>query len=688
MHHTRVEDAFFDRDLSWLTFNQRVLQEAGRTTVPLLERIKFLSIYSSNLDEFYRVRMPVLLALAKLSKKENNKVNVDENLLDRANEAILQQQQEYGRILKTNIIPELRDHHVQLIYDEEIPAQLDEEIERYFLSQVLAFLQPVDLAEAKSSFFPNNNELYLLVNLNRGAEEKTFILNIPSNELPRFYKIGKGEETFIVFLDDIIRCNLKRLFRDATITGCFSFKITRNAEIDLKDEYAGNLAEQIEKQLQKRDFGLATRFLYQPGIPQATLDLLTDKLNLQNANLVEGGCYHNLKDFSSFPVNVASLSNVSWPKIAYPPIVKDQSIFDQILAKDILINPPYESYDSVLRFFNEAATNSDVEEIYVTLYRVASDSKIVNALISAAKNGKKVFVLVELKARFDEANNIKWAKKMKEAGVEIIYSVTALKVHAKIALVKRRAGLRTSYTGLFATGNFNETTANFYTDHILMTAHQGMLREMELVFIFLAKREKPTNPDLIRFDYLLVAQFNLQQAFLALIDREIAEAQQARPASIIIKLNNLEEKILIGKLYEASQAGVKIQLIVRGICRLEPGVKGMSENISIRRIVDRYLEHGRVFVFHNGGKEEIYLGSADWMNRNIYRRIEVCFPVLDQEIKDEIKAMINLQLADNVQAVTLDKNLNNVPIVVKGEPEQSQYRIYQFLKQKYEEQRG
>jgi len=677
----KVEDAFFDRDLSWLTFNERVLQEAGRSTVPLLERIKFLSIYSSNLDEFYRVRMPVLLALAKLSKKENNTVNIDESLLDRANEAIHRQQSEYGKILKTSIIPELKASQLHLIYEEKIPAALDEEIERYFLSQVLAFLQPVDLSEAKS-FFPNNNELYFLINLTEGKQEKTFVLNIPSNNLPRFYKIAKGEETFIVFLDDIIKCNLKRLFTDAKITGCHSFKITRNAEIDLKDEYAGGLAEQIENQLQKRDYGLATRFLYQPGVPPATMELLVEKLNLQNANLVEGGCYHNLKDFSSFPVNIPSLSNASWPKIAYPPIIKGKSIFDQIAANDILINPPYQSYDSVLRFFNEAATHAEVREIYVTLYRVASDSKIVNALISAAKNGKKVFVLVELKARFDEANNIKWAKKMKEAGVEIIYSVTALKVHAKIALVKRKVGLRTIYTGLFATGNFNETTANFYTDHILMTAHQGMLREMELVFIFLAKRVKPTNPDLIKFDYLLVAQFNLQSSFLTFIDREIAQAKQGKTASIIIKLNNLEEKILIAKLYEASQAGVKIQLIVRGICRLEPGVKGMSENITVRRIVDRYLEHGRIFVFHNGGKEEIYLGSADWMNRNIYRRIEVCFPIFDKAIKAEIKSIIDLQLADNVQAVMLDQNLNNVPIVAKGEPEQSQYRIYQFLKSK------
>lgn len=686
MPETAVENTFFDRDLSWLTFNERVLQEAERTNVPLLERIKFLSIYSSNLDEFYRVRMPVLLALAKLSKKEGNKVNIDETLLDKANEAIHRQQSAYGSTLKNAIIPELKSHQIHLIYDEAIPVALEPEIERYFLSQVLAFLQPVDLVKAKSSFFPNNNELYFLIKLLEGEQERTFVLNIPSNNLPRFYKIGKGDQTYIVFLDDIIRCNLKHLFKKAEIKGCFSFKITRNAEIDLKDEYAGSLAEQIENQLQKRDFGLATRFLYQPGVPQPTLDLLIDKLNLQNANLVAGGRYHNLKDFSSFPVNIQALSNPSWPKIAYPPIVKEQSIFDQIAEKDILINPPYQSYDSVLRFFNEAATNPEVEEIYVTLYRVASDSKIVNALISAAKNGKKVFVLVELKARFDEANNIKWAKKMKEAGVDIVYSVTALKVHAKIALVKRKVGLRTVYTGLFATGNFNETTANFYTDHILMTAHQGMLREMELVFIFLAKRVKPTNPDLIKFNYLLVAQFNLQATFLALIDREISFAQQNKPASITIKLNNLEEKVLISKLYEASQAGVKIQLIVRGICRLEPGVKGLSEHIKIRRIVDRYLEHGRVFVFQNNGKEEIYLGSADWMNRNIYRRIEVCFPIFDEQIKAEIKTIIELQLADNVQAVQLDQNLNNVPIVTKSEPEQSQYRIYQYLKNKYDDQ--
>ena len=673
---------FFDRDLSWLTFNGRVLDEASKADVPLLEKIKFLSIYSSNLDEFYRVRMPVLLALAKLSKKENNNIKIEDDLLDNANQLIQNQQQQYGKTLRELVKPQLQENHINFVYGEDIPKALENEVSSYFVSQVLAFLQPVNLAQAKSSFFPKNNELYFLITLNQQDEEQIIILNIPSNNLPRFYKITHGDETFVLFLDDIIRNNFDILFKGATITGCFSFKITRTAEIDLKDEYAGDLAKQIEKQLTKRDFGLATRFLYQPGIPEPTMNLLQDKLNLQNANLVAGGRYHNLKDLASFPVKVDKLSSQSWTKINYPPLVKGKSLHDQILEKDMLINPPYQSYDSVLRFFNEAATEPSVEEIYVTLYRVASDSKIVNALISAAKNGKKVFVLVELKARFDEANNIKWANKMKDAGVDIIYSVTALKVHAKIALVKRKVGLRSIYTGLFSTGNFNETTANFYTDHVLMTAHQEMLREMELLFIFLAKRVKPTDADLIKFNFLLVAQFNLQPRFLALIDREIENAKNGKPASIIIKLNNLEEKVLIAKLYEASTEGVKIELIVRGICRLIAGVKGMSENISVRRIVDRYLEHGRIFVFNNAGNEEIYMGSADWMNRNIYRRIEVCFPILAANLKEEIAAFLQLQLADNVQAVILDEQMKNVPIVTKDEPLQSQYRIYQLLKDK------
>lgn len=672
-----VANTMFDRDLSWISFNGRVLAEAQREATPLLEKIKFLSIYSSNLDEFYRVRMPVLQALKKLSKKENNDIQQEDNLLKQATETIHQQQEQFGTILKSIVLPQLKSHGIHFIYNEPIPERLQDELSNYFLSNILAFLQPVEIANSKTDFFPNNNELYFLVNVETEGKITSYVVNIPSNELSRFYETSVDGQKYVLFIDDIIRQNLSLLFKNKDLKACYSFKITRNAEMELEDEYNVDIADLIEKQIQKRDLGLATRFLHEPNIPQTTLMLLVQQLNIGHANVVEGGRYHNLKDLGSFPIKEAKWSNQKWPKVVYPTFRKDITLHQQIIEDDLLINPPYQSYDSVLRFFNEAATDESTTEIYTTLYRVASDSKIVNALITAAKNGKKVTVLVELKARFDEANNIKWAKKMKAAGVEIIYSVTALKVHAKVALVKRKQGIRMQYTGLFATGNFNETTANFYTDHILMTAHQGMLRELELLFLFLARREKPSNPNLIKFNHLLVAQFNLQTKFLELIQREIEFANLGQPAAITIKLNNLEEAVMINKLYEAAHAGVKINLIIRGICRLVP-----TENITIRRIVDRYLEHGRIFLFHNNGNEEMFLGSADWMSRNIYRRIEVCFPIFNTTIKAELKEILSLQLKDNVQAVLIDEEMNNIPVPVEGDLVQSQYAIYQYLKNK------
>jgi polyphosphate kinase len=402
-------------------------------------------------------------------------------------------------------------------------------------------------------------------------------------------------------------------------------------------------------------------------------------LKLQNAMVIQGGHYHNLKDLMGFPAKDAAMSYDKWQAIGVKPVNGSLSLFELIEKKDIMLHPPYQSYDLVLRFFNEAAVDPSVTEIYVTLYRIASDSRIGNALVSAAKNGKKVSVLVELKARFDEANNIRWAKKMKEAGVKIIYSATTLKVHAKIALVKRKKDKRISYTGLLATGNMNESTARFYTDHILFTAHPGILREMELLFIFLGHRKKAGNPTLIAFDQLLVAQFNLQQRFLKMIDREMENARAGKPAAITIKMNNLEEKVLINKLYDASKAGVQVRLIVRSICCLRPGVPGLSENITVTRIVDRYLEHGRIFVFHNNGATELYMGSADWMNRNIYRRIEVCFPVYDEAIKNQVLELLQLQLQDNGQAVAIDQNLNNVPLPQDGTIVSSQKAIYNLL---------
>ena len=664
---------FFNRDISWLSFNGRVLDEAGNEQVPLLERIKFLAIYSSNLDEFYRVRMPAILALQKIAKQEDAL-----SVYREAGTMINRQQERYGRYLNTSILPGLERQGIRLVYNETSPLLFSDTVRDYFFTQVAGFLQPKLLVKG-IDFFPENNQLYLTVAVEYNKnEEKLYLVNIPAGHTPRFLKVPQQDGEYILFLEDIIKAHLGVLFPGAAIKSAYNIKITRDAELDLQDEYEEDLAEKIEKQLSKRDFGFATRFLYEPGIPLRHLQTIVQLFNFQNASVVEGGKHHNLKDFASLPLRNDALSYPAWPALhpVYEP--KNASLFEMIAAGDRMIHAPYQSYDTILRFFNEAAIDPSVEEVYTTLYRVASNSRIVQALISAARNGKKVSVLVELKARFDEANNIRWAKQMKAAGIKIIYSNNALKVHAKIALVKRKHAI-TPYLGLLATGNLNETTAHFYTDHILLTAHRAMLEEMETLFAFLAKRKKPDEDDTLVFNHLLVAQFNLRQRFLQLIDREIANAATGLPAAITIKLNNLEEEVLINKLYEASNAGVNIHLIIRSICRLVPGVKGQSENISIRRIVDRYLEHGRVFIFHNNGSEEIWLGSADWMNRNIYRRIEVCFPVYDAGLREELRELINLQWQDTVQAVWLDAGLNSNRVEDDDKKIRSQEAIYHLL---------
>jgi polyphosphate kinase len=576
----------------------------------------------------------------------------------------------------------LEQKGIRLLYNQPVPEEIMPGLTEYFFTQVLAFLQPVNLANIRPDFFPGNNKLYMVVQLQYSGRESGYvIINIPSDALPRFKASTVNDTTYITFIEDIIKQHLPYMFRQATVAGAWNFKITRDAELSLEDDFAEDMAEKIEKQIMKRDYGFATRFLYQPGIPPTGLEMIVDKFGLAKAGIVAGGVYHNLKDLASLPLNNKVPQYEPWPASMQEVTGKTRSLFEAIAAKDIIIHPPYQSYNTVLRYFNEAAIDPAVSEIYVTLYRVADESKIVNALISAARNGKQVTVLVELKARFDEANNIRWARKMKEAGVKIIYSDPALKVHAKIALVKRKDKIGTYYAGLLATGNLNESTARFYTDHILLTADYAMLSEMEQLFVHLSQRKKTGNTN-IKFSHLLVAQFNLQRAFMEMIDREIAWARQGRPARIIIKLNNLEEKKLISKLYEASQAGVQVRLLVRSICCLMPGMVGMSENITVRRIVDRYLEHGRVFIFHNGGDEEMYLGSADWMDRNIYRRIEVCFPIYDKTIQQEIRDLIDLQLHDTVQAVQLDSRLQNHPIEDTEQNVRSQEAIYQYIKHK------
>lgn len=670
----------YNRDLSWLSFNERILKEAGKSNVPLLERINFLAIFSSNLDEFYRVRMPVISALQKLRKKDGNldtekEEIVKSDVLQAARSTISKQLDLFGFTLEKQVIPLLEKGGVTLIYNREIPDYILDEASAYFYERLAAFLEITPLGQ--KDYFPNNNQLYFVVSARREEKDELLVVNIPSDEVSRFYTVEKGEKVYVLFIDDILRRFLPGLFPNHEIQGMYAVKVTRDADLDLDNEFEGSLAQKIEKQIKKRDFGLATRFLYQPDLPDSILEKIITQFNLRKSSAVAGGFYHNMKDFFSFPIQTKAWKYKPQPPVRMELKANSMRLLERIERGDIMIHTPYQGYQPILRFFNEAALHPEVEEIFISMYRVASDSKILHALISAVKNGKKVTVFVELKARFDEANNISWAKKLKAAGVNVLYSIPNLKVHAKIALITMRKDKKEKYLGLLSTGNLNEKTATLYADHILLTANQDILSELREVFRILQKRKKGLLQFTYKFKHLLVAQFNLVNRFESLIDREIELARAGEPASMTIKINNLEEKGMIQKLYQASQAGVKIELIVRSICRLIPGLPGLSENISVRRIVDRYLEHSRVFIFNNGGDSQLFLGSADWMNRNLYNRIEVCFPILDPQIKHDIEKIIEFQLQDDASAETIGPNMNSIE---PSNPEgfRAQERTYEY----------
>lgn len=677
---------FLNRDLSWLSFNHRVLMEAADLDVPLYNRILFLSIFSSNLDEFFRVRMPAIFAFTSIkAKKTNLREEYPKDLVSQVQTMIQQHLEEFGQTLTQQIIPELRNNHIWLYYGDPLMPEHTDVVREYFLSRVLSFLQPVILRkENQSDVFLENNACYFIVDIEPTAQpgvHQYALVNIPADHLPRFLELpALNAMNYILFLDDVVRKNLQEIFPGFIIHGAYSIKLTRDAEMQVEDEFTGDLADKIEKQLVKRDFGHSTRFLFESSMPERVKNFVQKYFDLRDEEMVEGGRYHNLKDLGSLPDPTnGSLKYENWPPLFHPGFDNHRSIFHSIMESDKQLHLPYHNYNYILRFFNEAAIDPYVKEIYVTLYRIAADSHIANALISAARNGKKVTVFVELKARFDEANNLRWSKKMKAAGIRIINSIPGLKVHAKVALIKRQQDNEWQNFSFMATGNLNEVTGRFYTDHVYFTTRNEFATELEMLFDYLQSRKQPAEYGKINFSHLLVSQFNMIDRFSEMIDREIALAKKGRPASIIIKLNNLQEKEMISKLYEASRAGVRVQLLVRSICCLAPGIRGQSENIEVRRIVDRYLEHARVFVFNNDGQPEFYMGSADWMNRNLHSRIEVCFPLYNKELCNEIFHILDLQLRDNEKAVRVDADLNN--IYMEGMPPlAAQAAIYEYVK--------
>lgn len=683
---------FLNRDLSWLSFNKRVLEEASNPNLPLYERIKFLAIYSSNLDEFYRVRVGTYKRFTELPAED--KSNLRENpdtILKNINAEVDRQQNKFGQIFTQEIIPALKENNIILHRKEELCDEHNQFVKDFFLDNLLPHVQPMLLLKKQIQPFLQNNVVYIAVKLfkKRKKEEEAeetpkvrraryAIIKVPSHRFARFIELPeKDGNHYIMFLDDIIKKRMKVLFPGYKIDSSYSFKLSRDADLLIEDEYSGDLIKMIENSLKKREIGTPSRFLYDESIPKDFLKFLKDSFNLVGNNMVKGARYHNFQDFFGFP-------NPKHPELElespHPSKVRafqaSKSVFKTIGKKDQILHFPYQSYEYVIRFLNEAAIDPKVEEIKATQYRVADNSAVVNALINAALNGKKVTVFVEVKARFDEEANLKSAREMRKAGVTIIDSIPGLKVHAKIALVIRK-GDKKDYAFL-STGNFNEKTAKIYADHGLFTSDEVIISELKQLFDYLENQTAG-----YEFTKLMVGKFNLRTGLTALIDQEIENVKNGGKGHIILKMNGLQERNMIAKLYEASEKGVKIDLIIRGICCLKPN-KTYAKNIKIVRIVDQYLEHARAFYFHNNGEDLLYLSSADWMNRNLHRRIECAFPIQDKKIKKEILDIIKIQLKDNVSARILDSKFNNLPIPINRNDKriQSQLEITQYLNKK------
>ncbi len=617
--------------------------EAMDDSVPLLERLRFTAIYSSNLDEFFRVRVANIRNIKQIDKKKINKrVDFDaKTQLEQIHSEVSHQLNEYGGVLR-DVIEKLKDNGHHICTDtNEIPEKLRPQLLHFFKTRVAAFLKPIEV-QAHEELFLNNQAIYLVV---VSESDELYVLNIPAEDVGRFSSHSYDNKHFYLFLDDVIRIHLDIIFPKQKIKGSYAIKLNKDADLQIDDEFEGNLVRKIEKQIQKRNLGIPSRFLFDKAIDDKALSILAEKLTLSPEDMITGGRYHNLNDFFEIRIDNPELTYENRETIEVPELQKCHSIFSCIERQDFLLHFPYQSYDYILQFFNEAAIDPDVKEINVTFYRMAKNSLIGEALISAAKNGKKVAVFMEVKARFDEKNNLEWASKMKEAGVKIIYSLPGLKVHAKVALVKKEDRMY----GFFGTGNLNEKTSEIYCDYGLLTINESMTRELSNLFQHLLTKYTPPP-----FKELIVSQFGALETFQSKIDREIQHAEAGKEARIIIKVNNLQETSLIQKLYEASKRGVDVKLIVRSICCLIP-----NKNLKVKRIVDRYLEHGRIFYFHNDDAQEIYLGSADWMNRNLHRRIEVCFPIHNEGMKQEILTILKYQWKDDIKGVWLSQKMKN-----------------------------
>ncbi|MDL2243921.1 RNA degradosome polyphosphate kinase [Parabacteroides sp. OttesenSCG-928-J18] len=683
---------YFRRDISWLSFNYRILLEAEDENLPIYERIRFLSIYSSNLEEFYEIRVAEHRGIIMKKSFAEESVEEAEETLAEITREVNRQQREYYRIFSELILPELIRQNIYLYQDQQPQPFHEAFVRDYFNEEVFPFLSPVMIQAGDIRTFIRDRRLYLVVRMTKKSKKQEqpdyvpeyhyALMKIPHEKVPRFIELPEHDgKHYIMFSDDMIRANLHTVFPGYIIDSCYSIKISRDADIYLEDVSGSNLLESIRRKVKKRKVGALSRFMYDRAMPEEFLAFVCEAFGIHSDDLVVGGRYLNLQDLAKLPnPRGKKLEQQPPAPMRIPSLDKAGSVFKVVKKKDVLLHFPYQSFDYLIRFLMEAAFDPKVQAIKITQYRVAENSAVINTLISAAQNGKEVTVFVELKARFDEEHNMATAERMKQAGIKIIYSIPGLKVHAKVAVILRKptdGGNKRRDFAYLSTGNFNEKTAKIYSDMALLTANKEIIEDINKVFAALEGEQiEPT------FNHLLVAQFNMVPVLKQMIGREIEHVKQGGRGRIVLKMNGLHDKQMIDELYRASEAGVEIDLIVRGICCLVPG-QPYSKNIRITRIVDMFLEHSRIWYFYNNGKEDLFLTSADWMRRNLNRRIETAFPILDVKLKKEIIDILLIQLQDNVKACLIDDLLqNNFKRDDNPKKTRAQIAIYNFLQER------
>jgi len=679
---------FINREISWLHFNERVLQEAEDESNPLVERMKFLGIYSNNLDEFFRVRVATINRMVALHKSESFLNYNPTKLLKKIGEIDALQEKQFAACY-VKIVNSLADQNIFIINEKNLNTTQGEFVRSYFRDHVRPVIFPLMFDNLKGSNTLEDNSIYLTIVLNDSkgtVKEHMALIKVPTKNPSRFLILpSENEKKYIILLDDVIRYCLGDIFSNFGYDtfSAYTIKFTRDAELELDTDVSKSFLEIISDSLKQRKDGAPVRFIYDNSMPSSILDKVKRKLKISKTDtMTQGGRYHNFKDFMNFPnIGPKELEYTSLPPLSHPDLPGNASIIHVIKHRDILLHHPYQSFQYIIDLLREASIDPKVKSIHMTIYRVARNSSVINALINAARNGKRVTVFMELQARFDEETNIYWTTRLQEEGVNIVHSIPGFKVHSKLLLIGRIESRKLVYYANVATGNFNEETARVYADDSLLTSNPAITLEVLKIFeLFSANFKIP------KFNTLVVAPFNMRSHYIHLINNEIKNAKAGKEAWVFIKLNNLTEEGIVKKIMEAGNAGVKVRLIIRGSCVISPDQLGISKNIQMISVIDRFLEHSRVFIFCNKGKELYSISSADWMNRNFDHRIEVAVPIVDKKLQEELRNMLEIQWNDNTKARLISYSVpnqyrrNDLPTKVR-----SQIEIYKYLKYKITE---